>query len=207
MTEQLLHIEPTLQTENKSNSDLICELYGLGAGEGYSVIYADPPWDVMAGSKQSRKENDSQKSLPLSYPTMKLEEIIALPVKNIKAKDSVLFLWTINKYIEQSYQVAREWGFKPSTMLVWDKTPKGIGLGGTFTLANEYLLFCRSGTLRATQRVKGNHWHLPREKHSRKPDFFRELIAKTFGGKKIELFAREKFNGWDVWGNQAPNSV
>ncbi len=174
----------------------------------YQIIYADPAWQVMAGSKQSRKEGDSQKSLPLTYPTMTLEEIKALNVKDIKAKDSVLFLWTINKYLEQSYAVARAWGFEPSTMLVWDKTPKGIGLGGTFTLANEYLLFCRSGTLKAKQRVKGNHWHLPREKHSRKPDFFRNLITETFGDLcRIELFARERHEGWDAWGNEVEGSV
>jgi N6-adenosine-specific RNA methylase IME4 len=174
----------------------------------YQIIYADPAWQVMAGSKQSRKEGDSQKSLPLTYPTMTLEEIKALNVKDIKAKDSVLFLWTINKYLEQSYAVARAWGFEPSTMLVWDKTPKRIGLGGTFTLANEYLLFCRSGTVKAKQRVKGNHWHLPREKHSRKPDFFRNLITETFGDlDRIELFARERHEGWDAWGNEVEGSV
>jgi N6-adenosine-specific RNA methylase IME4 len=169
----------------------------------YSIIYADPPWEVMAGSKQSRKEGDSQKTLPLKYPTMPLEDIIALPVNQIKEKNSVLFLWTINKYLEQSYEVARSWGFIPSTMLVWDKTPKGIGLGGTFTLANEYLLFCRSGSLPALHRVKGNHWFFPREVHSKKPDFFREMIVDTFGDlPRIELFARQKTEGWDVWGNE-----
>ncbi|MEI7513171.1 MAG: MT-A70 family methyltransferase [bacterium] len=174
----------------------------------YKIIYADPPWHVMAGSKQSRKEGDSQKSLPLIYPTMTLEAIKALNIKDIKAKDSVLFLWTINKYLEASYAVARAWGFEPSTMLVWDKKPKGIGLGGTFTLANEYLLFCRSGTVTARKRVKGNHWHLAREKHSRKPDFFRNLITETFGDlDRIELFAREKHEGWDCWGNEVESSV
>ena len=169
----------------------------------YNIIYADPPWEVMAGSKQSRKEGDSQKTLPLKYPTMKLEEIINLPVKDIKEKDSVLFLWTINKYLEQSYAVARAWGFSPSTMLVWDKTPKGLGLGGTFTLANEYLLFYRSGTIPALHRVKGNHWFFPREAHSKKPDFFRDMIVYTFGDiPRIELFARTKTEGWDVWGNE-----
>ena len=169
----------------------------------YNIIYVDPPWEVMAGSKQSRKAGDSQKSLPLKYPTMSLAEITELPVKNIKEHDSVLFLWTINKYLEQSYNVARQWGFTPSTMLVWDKTPKGLGLGGTFTLANEYLLFCRSGSLPAIHRVKGNHWFSPREKHSKKPDFFREMIVDAFGPlPRIELFARQKTEGWDVWGNE-----
>ena len=162
----------------------------------------------MAGSKQSRKLGDSQVSLPLKYPTMSLEEIIRLPVKSIKHENSVLFLWTINKYLEQSYTVARAWGFSPSTMLVWDKTPKGIGLGGTFTLANEYLLFARSGVLKAVSRVKGNHWHLPRERHSRKPDFFRDLIFNTFGDvARIELFAREKVDGWDSWGNEIESDI
>jgi len=170
---------------------------------GYSIIYADPPWEVMAGSKQSRQTGDSHKSLKLSYPTMALDEIKKLPVKSIAGKNCLLFLWTINKYLEQSYEVARAWGFKPGTMLVWDKTPKGIGLGGTFTLANEYLLFSRRGTVKANQRVKGNHWHFPREKHSKKPDFFRELIVETFGDlPRIELFARRERPGWDVWGNE-----
>jgi len=93
-------------------------------------------------------------------------------------------------------------------MLVWDKTPKGLGLGGTFTLANEYLLFCRKGTVKANHRVKGNHWHFPREKHSRKPDFFRNLTTDTFGDlPRVELFARENFQGWDAFGNQVENSI
>ena len=189
------------------------EIIGAGqdtahrAPKKYKIVYADPPWEVMAGSKQSRKTEDSQKSLPLRYPTMKLEEIMSLPVSRIKEKDSVLFLWTINKYIEQAYSVARAWGFSPSTMLVWDKTPKGIGLGGTFTLANEYLLFCRSGTLKATKRVKGNHWFFPREAHSKKPDFFRDMIVDVFGNiSRIELFARQRVEGWDAWGNEIEES-
>ena len=169
----------------------------------YQIIYADPPWEVMAGSKQGRKDGDSERSLPLTYPTMSLDEIKSLNVRDIADKNCVLFLWTINKYLEQSYEVARSWGFKPSTMLVWDKTPKGIGLGGTFTLANEYLLFCRKGKVTAEKRVKGNHWHFPREKHSKKPDFFRSMIVDTFGDiPRVELFARERHEGWDVWGNE-----
>jgi N6-adenosine-specific RNA methylase IME4 len=184
---------------------LLCAGAGL---KQYSIVYADPPWEVMAGSKQGRKKGDSQKSLPLTYPTMSLDEIKGLPIKQLADKNAVLFLWTINKYLEQSYEVARQWGFAPSTMLVWDKTPKGIGLGGTFTLSNEYLLFCRRGTLTAKQRVKGNHWHLPREKHSRKPDFFRNLITDTFGDlPRVELFARENFQGWDAFGNQCNESI
>jgi len=174
----------------------------------YQIIYADPPWQVMAGSKQSRKDGDSQASKPLTYPTMTLDEIKAMPVKEMCDKNCVLFLWTINKYLEQSYDVARSWGFKPSTMLVWDKTPKGMGLGGTFTLANEYLMFARRGTVKSEKRVKGNHWWFPREKHSKKPDFFRDMITDTFGDlPRLELFARQQSEGWDVFGNEVENSI
>jgi len=112
----------------------------------YNIIYADPAWQVMAGSKQSRKKGDSQKSLPLTYPTMTLEEIKALNVKDIKSKDSVLFLWTINKYLEQSYAVARAWGFEPSTMLVWDKNTKGNWTwGGLLHLQTNIFYFAEVG--------------------------------------------------------------
>jgi N6-adenosine-specific RNA methylase IME4 len=162
----------------------------------------------MAGSKQGRQDGDSQKSQPLQYNTMPIKDIVNLPIKSVKAENSVLFIWTINKYIEQSYQVARAWGFTPSTMLVWAKTPKGIGLGGTFTLANEYLLFCRSGTLRANKRIKGNWWHLPRERHSKKPDHFRDMIVDVFGDlPRVELFARQSTPGWDVWGNEVESDI
>ena len=62
--------------------------------------------------------------------------------------------------------------------------------------------------VKANHRVKGNHWHFPREKHSRKPDFFRNLITDTFGDlPRVELFAREEFYGWDCFGNQVDNSI
>ena len=93
-------------------------------------------------------------------------------------------------------------------MLVWDKTPKGMGLGGTFTLANEYLLFARRGTVKAEKRVKGNHWWFPREKHSKKPDFFRDMITDTFGDlPRLELFARQPTEEWDVFGNEVDGSI
>ena len=138
----------------------------------YNIIYADPPWDVKAGPKQGRSEGDSTSSNDLVYHTMLLDEIKDLPVKQMADKNAVLFLWTINKYLEQSYSVARCWGFRPSTMLVWTKTPKGLGLGGTFTLSSEYLLFARKGDLKSRKRISGNHWYFPRRRQQPKAPFF-----------------------------------
>lgn len=170
----------------------------------YQIIYADPPWQVKAGPPWK----SSGKSRDLGYPTMKLEDILALPVKNIVADDAHLYLWTINKYLEQSYGVAREWGFKPSTLITWCKKPHGLGLGGAFVQTSEHLLFARRGKLATNKRVDTTWIEHKRLKHSQKPDIFRKLILQVSGDlPRIELFAREKPIGWEVWGNEVKNDI
>lgn len=171
----------------------------------YQIIYADPPWILKAGSPNLHEKKQGNRQLP--YPTMSIEEIISLPVENICEKDAVLFLWTTNKYIEDSYSVARAWGFIPSTMLVWAKKPKGRGLGGTFGISTEYLLFARKGSHKAKERHWSTWFEAKRGKHSEKPQKARDIIEKCFDGNKIELFARQKTEGWDVWGNEVDSDI
>lgn len=170
----------------------------------YSIIYADPPWHVKAGPPWS----SSGKSRDLAYPTMSIEEIKSLPVKDLAAKDSHLYLWTINKYIPETYEIAKAWGFKPSALLTWSKPAHGLGLGGAFVQTTEHLLFARRGTMSAMKRVDTTHFEHKRLSHSEKPDFFRKMIVEVSGNvPRLEMFAREKFDGWDVWGNQLPNDI
>jgi N6-adenosine-specific RNA methylase IME4 len=173
--------------------------------EKYKIIYVDPPWELKAGPRSLHDVNE--KSRALVYPTMTLEEIKNLNVRDLADKDSVLFLWTTNKYIRQSYEVAEAWGFKPSTMLVWCKKPKGGGLGGTFGIATEYLLFARRGSHKAKERHWSTWFEAKRGLHSEKPAIAREIIEKCFDGKRIELFARKKTEGWDVWGNEVESDI
>ena len=168
----------------------------------YQVIYADPPWEVKAGPEYS----SNGKSRNLVYPTMKIEDIKKLPVRDLADKNSHLYLWTINKYIEQSYAVAREWGFKPVCMITWVKRPHGIGLGGAYIQTTEHLLFCRRGTLKAKKRIDTTWFLQKRGKHSQKPDEFRQMIEEV-SGVGIELFAREKVRNWDTWGNEIKNDI
>jgi len=163
----------------------------------YQIIYADPPWDVMRGPDW----NSNKSSNPLPYPTMSIEEIKELPVKEIAAKDAHLYLWTINKYIEQSYEVARKWGFKPSCLLTWCKPKHGIGIGGTYIQTTEHLLFCRRGILTAQNRIDSTWFEHKRLKHSQKPQMFRNMIVEISGDlRRIELFARDRILGWDSIG-------
>jgi N6-adenosine-specific RNA methylase IME4 len=136
---------------------------------------------------------------------MSVAEICALKVP--AAKDAHLYIWTINKYIEASYAVARSWGFEPSTMLYWFKEPKGIGLGGTYALCVEPILFCRRGSLAAKKRSDRNWWTWPRGEHSKKPEAFQTLVEQHSPGPYLEMFARRQRPGWSVWGNQVASDV
>ena len=165
----------------------------------YQIIYADPPWDVKRGPDW----NSNGPSKPLPYPTMTIEEISTLPVSQITDRNAHLYLWTINKYIPETYTIAKAWGFKPSCLLTYCKPKHGIGIGGTFIQTSEHLLFCRKGTLKAQKRIDTTWFRQPRLIHSKKPDFFRSLIVDVSGDlPRIELFARQKTEGWDVWGNE-----
>lgn len=171
----------------------------------YQIVYADPPWNILAGTPNLHAPKQGNRKL--SYPTMSIEQIQALSILDLVDKNAVLFLWTINKYIEQSYSVARAWGFMPSTMLVWCKKPKGRGLGGVFGMSSEYLLFCRRGSLKASSRHNSTWFEAKRRQHSQKPDLVYELIENMFDGNRLELFARRKRDGWDAWGNEIESDV
>jgi len=198
----------------------------LGSGVGdkkYSVIYADPAWEQKGGRNLSggyKKVNGVQvfnsastKSENLPYKTMSVEEIAKINIKSIVEKDAVLFLWVTNKYLFEAKKIIDAWGFKYSTTITWSKKPFGGGMGGTFRVSHETLLFCTRGKINAKCKIKGTVFEVKRPYvngypcHSKKPDFFIEMIELLTEGKKLELFARQKREGWDAWGNEVENSI
>jgi N6-adenosine-specific RNA methylase IME4 len=186
----------------------------------YRTIVADPPWVTSAGPKhfQARKPTQANASAhdprytantrQLEYPQMSVEEIAFIPVSDWVERDAHLYIWTINAYLEQTYSIARSWGFKPSTLLTWCKEPRGIGLGGTYALSNEHVLFCRRGSLKASTRVDRNWWLWKRQaRHSQKPDAFLDVVESVSPGPYLEMFARRNRLGWDTWGNESLKHV
>ena len=164
----------------------------------YQIIYADPPWECKRGPDWG----SGGPSKPLPYPTLSVEEIKALHVKEILKKDCHLYLWAINKYVKEAYAIANAWGFRTSCLLTWCKPSHGIGIGGTFIQTSEHLLFCRRGTLTAKKRIDHSWFEHKRLAHSVKPQMFRDLIVEVSGDLPcIELFARQPHVGWDVWGD------
>ena len=170
----------------------------------YNIIYADPPWPLKRGPDWG----SNRPSKPLPYPTMSLLEIRDLPIQKLAAKDSHLYLWVVNKYIPVAYDIAKVWGFKPSCLLTWCKPKHGLGLGGAFVQTTEHLLFCRRGTLKAQKRIDTTWFVHKRLSHSTKPQPFRDMIISVSGDlPRIELFARQKVVGWDVWGNEVESDI
>ena len=189
----------------------------------YSTIVADPPWQVSAGRSIGRYEMRGGKQLfgvtdnaarKLAYPHMTVSQIIAMPVQDITEDAAHLYLWTINKYLRDAFDVAEAWGFKFSTLLTWAKNPMGGGLGGdAFGLSTEFCLFCRRGSLAAKERI-GTTWFNWKRRyrngypnHSAKPREFIELVERVSSGPYVELFARERRTGWHCWGNEVESDM
>jgi N6-adenosine-specific RNA methylase IME4 len=146
----------------------------------YATIVADPPWKVMGGPLKGREGFiDTEASRPLPYPSMSVDEIAALRVADIAAPDAHLYLWTINRYLPDAFSIVKAWGFTYSTAPVWAKNPMGGGLGGTYGISTEYLLFCRRGRLESLSRMNTTWFNWKRQydergkpRHSTKPDDF-----------------------------------
>lgn len=174
----------------------------------YATIVADPPWAMPSGGPRAgtRVWNPGVPSR-LPYPTMEAREIAALPVEDMAADDAHLYLWTTNHYLEWAYEIAREWGFKTSQLLVWCKPPRGLGMGGAFSNTTEFVVFARRGTLAPLQRIDSTWWNWPRGPHSRKPDAFLDMVESVSPGPRLEMFARRNRLGWDTWGNESLEHV
>jgi N6-adenosine-specific RNA methylase IME4 len=129
---------------------------------------------------------------------MTSDQIAALPVREMAGSDAHLYVWTINAYVPDTYRIVQAWGFKPSTLLTWCKTETGGGLGGTFRLNTEWILFSRRGSLAAQRQIGQSAFHWPRQRpHSRKPEAFLDLVEQVSPGPYLELFARRNRLGWD----------
>lgn len=174
----------------------------------YRTIVADPPWAYAEGWPVGREpkgvEHDGRRTA-LSYESMTVEEIAALPVASMAAPDAHLYLWTTNRYLPDAFDVLKAWGFRYSQTLVWAKTPMGKGPGGTWAQNVEYVLFGRRGSLKSLQRFDTAwfNWKRMGNAHSRKPDAFVDMVEQASPGPHVELFARRARFGWSYWGDQS----
>lgn len=160
----------------------------------YRVIYADPPW-----SYNDKQDTDALGGAVKHYDTMPLDDICTLPVP--AADNAVLFLWVTSPMLEDAFKVINAWGFKYKSSFVWDKIAHNMGHYNS--VRHEFLLIATRGSCTPdVARLYDSVVSIERTEHSRKPGAFRNMIDTLYPvGDRLELFAREAPEGWDVWGD------
>lgn len=212
------------------------DVFGDLPRKHYGAILADPPWRFATFSEKGRGRcpdgiratrshdgyyRDGQRcNRPeRHYATMTLDEIKALPVPDLAAKDCVLFLWAVDPLLPQAFEVGAAWGFTYKTVAFYwakerrvtserhklheDPNHKRFPIGtGYWTRSNpeQCLLFVRGRPKRLSAAVR-KLIIAPRREHSRKPDACRGSIQALVAGPYCELFSREAAPGWDAWGD------
>jgi N6-adenosine-specific RNA methylase IME4 len=191
---------------DETAEDLLASIGGCRFG----AILADPPWQFANRTGKMAPEHRRLSR----YGTMTLDAIKGLPVSEIAAMPSHLYLWCPNALLPEGLVVMQAWGFSYKSNIVWHKVRKdggsdGRGVGFYFRNVTELILFGVRGknarTL-APGRRQVNLFGTRKREHSRKPDEQYEIIEACSPGPYLELFARGRQGGWTTWGNQADDS-
>ncbi len=162
----------------------------------YKTILADPPWKYGKGFGWGAGEY---------YTLMTLDNIKQLPVKKICDDNAHLYLWTPNSVIPQALEVMEEWGFKFKTVITWVKNRSIFGY--YFKGQSEQLLFGVKGKLPPMDRHQTTIINGKITTHSTKPMEQYSVIEKISPEPRIELFARKRRDGWDVFGDQVDGGI
>lgn len=185
---------------------------------GASLIMADPPWHHEDWSQSGNKK----KTASHHYQTLPLSWIKALPVHVLAGHDCVLWLWTTSPLLPVAIDVMAAWGFRWSTSGAWIKrTVTGklaFGGGRRLRSCHEPYIIATKGRPPVAEAIRSaieahvdtedplteTGWTVEavRREHSRKPDEAFEAARRMVDGPAVELFSRERRNGWTVWGNE-----
>jgi len=189
---------------------------GLERGH-YGAILADPPWRFGTWDSVTvvKPRSYGIASAAVHYTTMDIEEICALPIGELAADDCALFLWMCWPQLEDTLKVIAAWGFKFKTAaFVWTKAhagqlemfeqsiPDQMGMGYWTRANTEPCLLATRGRPKRINADVRQAIIEPRRQHSRKPDGIHGRIERLVAGPYLELFARQRRPGWDVWGNE-----
>ena len=185
------------------------ELVATERTKKFNVILADPPWSFKTWSPKGNGRGAVQ-----HYPTMHLDEICALQVQSLAGENSALFLWAVGPSLPDAILVMKAWGFTYKTIgFSWFKSNKngeGFKIGmGFYTRANvELCLLGVRGKMPVMARDVRQVIYAPPREHSRKPDEVYERIEQLYPGMSyLELFARQRWQGWSAWGNEVDSDI
>lgn len=196
------------------------DLFALRPANGFAAIVADPPWHFRARTALQTRNFQCARDAEKHYAVMGLDEIKAMPVKAVAAKDAHLFLWVTGPVLPQAFDVMKAWGFKYSAVaFTWIKLRRSfdalqlrvlptlesdlhVGLGLTTRKNAEFCLLGRRGNARRNAKNVREIIMSPVREHSRKPDEACARVERYCDGPYLELFARQSRPGWTAWGNE-----
>jgi N6-adenosine-specific RNA methylase IME4 len=190
----------------------------------YKTIVCDPPWPEQGGGKCKRGADRH-------YRLMRVSEIAVLPIRELADPSGcTLWLWTTGNYLASAIHCAEGWGFRVVTFRPWAKAkwtvgimprygdgddvetdvirPDRVGLGQRMRCDAEIVLLCTLGKVPLPIKKHRQTLYAPRTKHSAKPDlFYQQLEAEQTASPKLDMFARVRRDGWDVYGDQVSGSI
>jgi len=175
----------------------------------YNIIYADPPWSISTTAQIPSGRPNSR-----PYAAMRQIDIYDIDVKNLADTNCCLFLWATSPLLPEAIFTMKKWGFEfKCVAFTWIKKNKIADTNfwgmGWWTRSNPE--FCLLGVKGSPKRIAKNIHSVVEsiiQQHSKKPNEVRDKIVQLCGDKpRIELFARERYAGWDVWGNQVDSDI
>jgi len=206
-----------IEQKKRTKHNVLTSLFPPLPNKKYDIIYADPPWDYggkMQYDNSSKKDVnvDFEKDIFISsaafkYPTVELDDLKKLNIRQITSDDCLLFMWTTGPQLASAIELGKSWGFEFKTIaFIWDKM---IHNPGRYTLSQtEQCLVFKKGKIPSPRGARNIRqlFQQPRTKHSEKPEYVVEGITQMFPNQvKIELFARKSYVGWDNWGLESPD--
>lgn len=169
----------------------------LPAGQ-YRTIVIDPPWPMDKSARTVAPEQGTR----LDYPTMTLEQIAALPIADVSADGTQLYLWVTQRFLPDAFTLVAGWGFTYHCLLTWVK--RGGFAPFSFMFNAEHAIFAYRPPLDLALLGQKIAFSAPTAGHSVKPGAFYELVEQVSHEPRIEFFARQARPGWIVWGDEAP---
>jgi len=163
----------------------------------WATILMDCPWDIQ--------QRGGNYGADRHYPLMSLDEIRAMPIPDLLEENAMVWMWVTNATVEHGYEILRHWGLTPRSLFTWAK--QKMGLGNYLRNATEHIILATRG--KAPIRFKSQMtWGIyPVQKHSHKPEEIHKLIERCSHPDYLELFARRKYHGWSVWGNEVESDI
>ena len=165
----------------------------IARGDKFGSIYADPPWVYDNQTTRAATGNH--------YGGLTVDELCALPVRELAADDAHLHLWTTNAFLFDCARIFEAWGFEFRSTFVWVKPQMGIG--NYWRNSHEFLLTGIRGDAKRFNDHSIKSWlECDRSRHSEKPFVVRDYIRRASPGPYLEMFARTPADGWTCWGNE-----